>query len=147
MDEKTYLKDRIDDQIDYYDKKSIKQKRWFYFSRFLSICLAASIPVLTGIVLKYPIILRLISIIGGVIMVIDGFSSLTKVQEKWLDYRSITETLRHEKYMYLCHAGVYNISDKEDRFQQLVERAESIISQENINWANLNSKGNKNHDK
>ena len=37
--------------------------------------------------------------------------------------------------MYLYKTGVYK--DDTNRFEYFVERIESIISQENINWASL----------
>ena len=41
--------------------------------------------------------------------------------------------------MYLTRTGVY---DTESPFKLLVERVESIISKENVNWASLNSNQN-----
>jgi hypothetical protein len=60
---------------------------------------------------------------------------MNKHSENWIEYRSICETLKHEKFMYLYKTGVYR--DDTNRFEYFVERVESIISQENINWASL----------
>ena len=38
--------------------------------------------------------------------------------------------------MYLTKTGVYNSPDT-DYFKTLVERCETIISKENLNWKNL----------
>lgn len=38
--------------------------------------------------------------------------------------------------MYLTKTGVYNSPDT-DYFKTLVERCETIISKENLNWTNL----------
>lgn len=43
----------------------------------------------------------------------------------------------------LNQAGVYNISDDSIRQRSLVERYETIISHETINWTNLQSKEDK----
>lgn len=40
--------------------------------------------------------------------------------------------------MFLASAGVYNI-DETERYKLFVERCETIISSENINWAQLNN--------
>lgn len=134
-----YIKNRLDEQISWYDDKSATQKKYFYIARTLTIVFSATIPVITALVLKYHFFLYVISILGAATGVIESLMSLTKLQEKWIEYRSITETLKHEKYMYECQAGVYHIQEDSQRFTILVERVESIISQENINWANINS--------
>ncbi|MGQ7438348.1 DUF4231 domain-containing protein, partial [Streptococcus suis] len=61
--------------------------------------------------------------------------SLSKHRDNWIDYRRTTELLKHEKYMSLTKTGVYK--NENDSFALLVERCETIISSENINWANL----------
>ena len=44
------------------------------------------------------------------------------------------ESLKKEKFLYLAEARPY---DKSDRFNLLVERVESLISEENTNWSEL----------
>ena len=82
------------------------------------------------------IVIALISLILAVVISIHTF---LKPQENWIEYRKTSEILKHEKYMYQSMSGVYNIEDEESRFRELVERCETIISHENINWAQLNS--------
>lgn len=135
MNEDQYIKERLDDQINWYDEKSAIQKKYYYRAKATSTIITASIPVLTGFILSWHPMLYIISIIAAISLVIEGLMSMTKVHEKWLEYRSIVESLKHEKYMYLVKAGVYANSD--NNFEFFVERIESIISQENINWANL----------
>lgn len=136
ISEKDYLENRVDKQISWYDKKSAVHKKCFYGLRILQLLLTASIPFLTGLVLTYPNILKLISFFGFVLTVLEGILSLTKVYEKWIQYRKICELLKKEKYMYSTNSGVYSTHDT-DRFKTLVERCESIISDENLNWTNL----------
>ncbi|WP_331250497.1 DUF4231 domain-containing protein [Ligilactobacillus murinus] len=136
ISEKDYLKGRLDAQISWYDEKSAAHKKWFYGLRVLQLLLTASIPFLTGLVLTYPSILKLISFFGFLLTVLEGILSLTKVHEKWIQYREICELLKKEKYMYLTKTGVYNTPGT-DCFKTLVERCESIISNENLNWTNL----------
>ncbi|MBM7554808.1 DUF4231 domain-containing protein [Thalassobacillus pellis] len=131
MTEEEYLIQRLEDQIKWYDRKSNKYQKRYKFLKLLEICFAASIPVIAGI----PNTL-IISILGGGIAFIEGWLSLAKYQENWIEYRSICEFLKQEKFMYLTNSGVYS---SESTLSFLVERVESIISKENINWANLNS--------
>lgn len=131
------MKERLEDQIAWYDDKSAIQKKIYYWSKAVATLLTASIPVCTGLILKFHYMVIIVSIIAALCLVIESILSLTKVHEKWIEYRSITETLRHEKYMYLVETGVYDNMQKDDKFKFFVERIESIISQENNNWANL----------
>jgi hypothetical protein len=43
-----YVEQRIDDQIGWYDRKSVTNKRWFKRLRFAEIVAAATIPFLSG---------------------------------------------------------------------------------------------------
>lgn len=134
--EESYIQERLEDQINWYDKKSMKAQRLFKKLKFIVIILSAAIPLFVSFITKYEIWATIVSIIGVVITAIEGWLGLTKYHENWIEYRGICETLRHEKYMYMTRTGVY---DTEDAFKILVERVESIISNENVNWANLNS--------
>lgn len=40
-----YLTDRLDDQINWYDKKSTTQKKWYYCLKVVTLICTSSIPV------------------------------------------------------------------------------------------------------
>ena len=77
----------------------------------------------------------ILSIFGVIIAALNFMLSLNKYHENWIQYRMTCELLRHERYLYLTRAGEYGQSDAP--FQNLVMRCESIISSENIDWAQL----------
>ena len=79
---------------------------------------------------------KIVSVLcSSAILACESLISLSNHQSNWTQYRTTAETLRHEKYMYQTQTGVYK--NEEDKFALLVERCETIISSENINWANL----------
>lgn len=137
--EDQYMQERLEDQIKWYDSKSIECQKKFKHLKAAVILLSASIPLLVGFISDLKFFEVIVSFIGVVILVIEGWLGLSKYHENWIEYRSICETLRHEKYMYLTRTGVYDIQDP---FKNLVERVESIISNENVNWANINNNQN-----
>ncbi|OMF48754.1 hypothetical protein BK135_10495 [Paenibacillus peoriae] len=137
MTEREYLFERLEDQINWYDKKSSDCQKKYKRLKWVEIGSAAAIPILSGFSSNLQVIAVIISLLGASIAIIESLLSLGKYHENWIEYRGISETLKQEKYMYLTRAGVYKISEP---FELLVERIESIISKENINWANLNSK-------
>lgn len=125
-----YIKERIDDQIDWYDHKSSVNKQCFYIFQIVILIASASIPVLS----IFSIDMRarvLIAVFGSVTAIATGIVSLYKFRENWIEYRTTAESLKHEKYMFQTKAGCY-IGD--DSLQSLVERTEMLISQENTSW-------------
>jgi hypothetical protein len=133
-----YVKDRVEDQIQWYDKKSSYQKKWFYGLRTVTIVASVLVPFTAGLVVYSHYFLNLTSFFGIIASIAESLSSLAKVQEKWIQYRNIAEQLKHELYMFEMKAGVYDDS-KSDIDKTFVERVETIISSENVNWANLNN--------
>ena len=138
ISEVEYLKERLEDQINWYDKKSTKCQKYYKWHKVIEITAAALIPILAAQSSSFKAVAIIISILGSAIVVIEGLVNLGKYHENWIEYRSVSETLKQEKYMYLTQSGVYKTS-KEDAFELLVERIESVISKENVNWANLHS--------
>ncbi|KDE32459.1 DUF4231 domain-containing protein [Bacillus altitudinis] len=144
--ESKYIQDRLEGQIEWYDKKSLHHQKNYRVMKILIIILAPSIPILSVLTKLNSIWITLsIALAGGIITMLEGFLSLGKHQENYIEYRRICETLKHEKYQYYTKTGVYS---EGDIFKLLVERTESIISQENINWANMQNKakGEEKHD-
>lgn len=45
-----YVKDRVEDQIQWYDTKSSQQKNWFYFLRTITIVTSVLVPFTAGLV-------------------------------------------------------------------------------------------------
>jgi hypothetical protein len=138
LSEDQYLKERLEDQIKWYDTKSIRCQKTYKWMKRLELVSAALIPILSTQSSDWVSFALIVSILGAIVVIIEGIVSLGKYHENWIDYRSICETLKQEKYMYLTLTGVYKTSPNE-AFDLLVERIESVISKENVNWANLHS--------
>lgn len=140
LDESKYIKERLDEQINWYDTKSIKNQKVYKRIKILQIISAALIPFLSSLVADFKYFIYVVSFLGVLVSILEGILSLGKYHENWIEYRSICETLKREKYMFLGKAGVYS---ENSSLEVLVERIETIISNENINWANLNHGENK----
>lgn len=137
MDESEYLKNRLDDQIDWYDRKSIQNQKTFKRLQVILIVAAASIPFISGYVDDLHYLQYLLGGIGVLIAAITGLISLYKFQETWTAYRTTCESLRHEKYLYLTKTNPYN---GKNAFNLLVQRVEMLISKENSSWAEIMQK-------
>ncbi len=128
-----YLTDRVNDQIDWYDKKSSWNQRMFKQLQILQIIAAASIPILTGFITNEATEMKhVVAGIGALIAIISGILSLYKFQENWIQYRTVSESLKHQKYLFLTKTYPYHA---DDAHHVLVETVENLISQENSKWS------------
>ena len=133
MNQDEYLKNRLDDQIDWYDRKSVQNQKWFKRLQVTSIIAAASIPFLSGYITETSLVLKISTgVLGLLVAAITAVLGLYKFQENWLEFRTTCETLKHEKYLFLTGTDPY---DSEHSFQLLVQRVEGLISKENTNWS------------
>ena len=121
---------RLEDQIQWYDRKSREAKRWYLRLKVVQIVTAAAIPVLAT---AWPEKAWIGGAMGAVIVVLEGLQQLFQHHSHWTQYRSTCERLRHEKYLWQAHAGPYARSHKPDAL--LAERVEGLVSQEQTAWA------------
>lgn len=137
MNEEEYLKNRLDDQINWYDRKSSQNQKAFKRLQFVLIISAASVPFISGYVDDLKSLQYLLGAIGVLIAAITGLLSLYKFQEIWTTYRAICESLRHEKYLYLTKTDPYI---EKNAFNLLVQRVETLLSKENSSWVEIMKK-------
>lgn len=129
---------RLEDQIDWYDRKSRYNQRMYKWFKVVEIAAAALVPLFSG--------LKQTAVTGGLgvlIAVLEGLLQLTQYHHNWITYRSTCESLKHEKYLYLAPAGPYA---GPDAHRLLAERIESLVSQEHAKWAAGQTQGQKRED-
>jgi len=119
--------ERLEDQLNWYDRKSGENQRYYKWLKLLEIAVAAAIPVVAGI--RSPVWVT--GGLGAVVVVLEGAQHLYQFQANWITYRSTAEALKHERYLYLAEADPYSGGD---RRKQLAERLEGLISQEHAKW-------------
>lgn len=134
MDEQQYLAERLDAQIKWYCDESEYNKKWFYRIRIIEIVLASIMPLLTSYISIAWYMKGIINVCAILIAVLGGVASISKFQERWIEYRTTGEALKQEKFLYLTKSGFYNANN---HFCLLVERVETIFSKENSNWAQM----------
>lgn len=130
--EEEYLKNRLQEQIAWYDKKSQANQKYFKRLRLLEIIAAAFIPFWAGVGINVPYYSVIIAGLGVIIAISAGGSALYKFHENWIEYRTTAETLKHEKFLYISNCSPY---DQDNAFCKLVQRVEGLISKENSQWA------------
>ena len=143
MSESEYLEERVEDQIQWFDRKSAINKTWYRRCQLVQL-IAAALITLSGIFIgKSGLYLQyLIPLLGAIIAIISGILSLYKFQENWIQYRTTAENLQQEKYLFLGRSIPY---DEPEPLKLFVERVEAMISHENNNWGQNMRKVSKEH--
>lgn len=124
---------RLEDQIDWYDRKSAFHQNWYRRLKIVSIAAAALVPVFSALD-GYALIGGLL---GVLIVVSEGLQHIGQHHENWIRYRATCENLRHEKYLYLARAGRYAVDDGGMAFRLLAGQVESVLAQESDDWLKM----------
>ena len=133
VQEEEYLTTRLQDQIDWYESRSASNQRYYKRLRVVELVAAALIPFITGYISDasggpFRIV---VGVLGVTVAALSGLDALYKFHERWMEYRTTAEALKHHKFLYLTRTTPY---DSENAFNRLVENVESLISKENSRW-------------
>ena len=135
MNATEYITERLDDQIGWYDGKSLSSQSWYKRLRMVQLAAAALIPFFTSYLSpEMPATKVVVGLFGVAIAVITAMLDLFRFQEHWIEYRTTCESLKKEKFLFLTGSDPYS-SDPGTKFRLLVQRVEALISKENSNWA------------
>ena len=124
---------RLEDQISWYDSRSLKNQRIYKRIKVVEIFAAAIIPFIST--MKFPEVGYVTGGLGVMITMLEGLLHLNQYQQNWTTYRSTCESLKHEKYVYIAKAAPY--AGVPDPHALLAERIESLVSQEHAKWASI----------
>ena len=124
---------RLEDQLDWYDRKSVAAQRAYKRVKLSQLIIGAAVPVFAGLQVSAAITATL----AAYVVVAEGAQQLYQWQTNWVLYRATAESLKHEKYLYLAAAGPYNT---DDRHRVLAERLEGLVSQEHAKWTESRQK-------
>jgi hypothetical protein len=131
MNVETYLRDRVQDQIAYYSSKSRVNKNRYQRLQIVAIVFGVLVPVLIGFSEQQPFLKYIAGALGAVVAIIESAQSLYKYKDNWITYRSTSEALIRERFLFNSNAGMYRDAEAFTRF---VEQVEQILSAENRVW-------------
>ncbi len=119
---------RLEEQRKWYSEKSAENKRWFQSLKVIEVVAAAVIPFTAG----YSGLTVLTGLLGVLIVVLEGLQGIYQFHDNWIAYRSTSEALKHEKYLWQAKAGPYKDAEYPDAL--IAERVESLVSIEHAKW-------------
>jgi len=137
MDQDEYISQRVDDQITYYDTQSKSSQSSFKSLTSVQIVSGALIPVISGFSQHIDYSEWITALLGIFIICATAALSLNNNQERWINFRTTCETLKHLKYLFITNSTPYK---GEDNFDIFVNNIESIISKENLEWNSYSKK-------
>ena len=121
--------ERLEDQLDWYERRSTHNKRWYQWLKVAQLVIAASIPVVAAAGASA----TAAGALGAVVVVLEGLQQLFQFQQNWIAYRVTAQALTRERSLCLAGAGPY--ANVERPVALLAQRVERIVSQESGAWA------------
>lgn len=137
INEEEYFCQRLEEQIEWYNKRSEQNQKMYKRLRGAELILSGSIPFIISFSNTWSGAAIVVGFLGVVITAIGCIISLYKYHENWITYRNTCEALQREKYLYLTRTNPYT---KENPFHLLVERVEALMANENHSWSQIQSK-------
>lgn len=125
---------RLNDQRNWYDKKSQHCQRWYKRLKIAQVSLAVLVPATS--LLPSDCAKITASLFGVLIAVLEAVQQMNQYSTLWVTYRATAERLKHEQYLFLSAAGPYKAMTDADRLIALAERVEEHVSTEHANWFN-----------
>jgi hypothetical protein len=137
----TYLNDRVNGQLDYYEKAANKAKNTHVMIQTTIIILGILVPVVVNIPAQWgtidvgPYLRGLITVVSLTLALLTGIANFRKFGDLWLTYRMTEELLKTEKFLFLTGSGKYHSASSP--FAQFVQSIEEIVSSEHIKFRSI----------
>ncbi len=133
LDRDTYLSSRVDEQLNWLSRASRTNKRVFLSLRIFEILLGTSITIFSPYAARVAWAPLAIAVAGGGIALSGGWLALSRTQENWVRYRSLSESLKREKFLFLTGSPPYD--RHQTSFPQFVTATEALMIEERGGWA------------
>ena len=129
-----YVEERYRKELEWYDTNSQLNKKNYRILQWILIVFSSLTPVfIVADFIIHDVTFFIPSLVSSIIVGICGTVMRTfKYYDNWLNYRTISETLKKEFYLYQANLDEYAETDNKESI--FVKRVESLISRENTLW-------------
>lgn len=125
-------------QKNFYEKKSKKYKKCYLTLKTFQIIFIACIPFISGLINEHRLYLvYFIGVLALLSSIIEGVLALNKFQDKWIQYRSVSQNLSTEKNLFENKVAPYDKVNADKIFVQNIER---ILTEEHETWNSVQQK-------
>ena len=138
--EDTYICQRIEGQIAYYEAKSARNKKLYHRFSICAIIANAMVPVCSVFLktadgndwLKF-----LIAALSSLALIATNLLVLFNSKELWGKYRRSASNLSSLLHQYYSRCGAFEGLEEADAFRLLANLAEAHLDEENQEWSAL----------
>jgi hypothetical protein len=128
-----YLEKRYYDQLNYYDRASIKNQKRYKRFQWILIVLSALTPVLAALDGKWFSLQIAVIAVSAIVAILTTGLKTFQYQELWVNYRATHEQLKPEIHYYDFNVGPYGAKDV-DKETVFISRVEAILDKEHQGW-------------
>ena len=128
----SYITDRVDDQVEYFDQHARRNQRIYRFLRMTTITCNVLTSLAIALTFAAPARYKVYVGLGALVLTMIVLATY-QIQEfynfgaKWEKFRLVAEQIKSEKYLFLNDAGAYCAGDTESMKRAFIERIEGII--------------------
>ncbi|MDE0011986.1 MAG: DUF4231 domain-containing protein [Candidatus Poribacteria bacterium] len=141
MDIETYLTERVDNQIEYFDSKAIRNQKIYkrlkgtaiFSNVFTTLTIALALTFISH--LKFMGIAALI--LSTIVLATYQIEEFYNFGAKWEKFRLVAERIKSEKYLFLSSVGRYASIDTGEKERVFIEAIEGIIQGTDMSYFSL----------
>ena len=140
IDIETYLIQRVDDQIKYFDSNAIQNQKMYRGLKGTAIfcniftTLTIALALISNIRVPMSIAALILSMVVLATYQIEEFYNFGA---KWEKFRLVAERIKSEKYLFLSSAGTYSSIDTDEKERVFIETIEGIIQGTDMSYFSL----------
>lgn len=130
----TYITERVDGQIKYFDSKAIwnqKVYKWLKWAAIISnvattLTIALALTFIVGPYLKVLGVAALV--FSTLVLATYQIEEVGNFGARWEKFRLVAEQLKSEKYLFLTSTGTYSCDDTDHKERLFIEKIEGLLS-------------------
>ena len=130
MDIESYLTERVDDQIEYFDSKAIRNQK--VYKRLKGTAIFCNIFTILTIALTlipyFKVYMSIVALsLAMIVLATYQIEEFYNFGAKWEKFRLVAEQIKSEKYLFLNGVGTYSSGDTDLKKSLFIEKIEGII--------------------
>lgn len=134
MDKKKEYMEHIKGQIEYFDRKSIKEKRRYYLFSIIALVSNAVIPILSTFSSMPSPYKQIVAILSTIAAIANGLVLITNSGKNWKHYRDCFTDLSAVTRAYMAGAADFGGKDEEEAFALYAEKCEAVLKNDRESW-------------
>lgn len=132
MNLESYMTDRVDNQVEYFDQHARRNQRIYSFLRMATITCNVLTALAIALTLAAPARYRIYVGLGAlvlsmIVLATHQIQEFYKFGAKWEKFRTVAEQIKSEKFLFLNDAGTYRAGDTDSKKRAFIESIEGII--------------------